>query len=77
MKEAQNPYKVNEEPIIQYKLEAKAWDEGWDARKWQDYDTIIAMHKAILDAKKTLRDIDIWYVKVIAGRMGDDKGKTG
>ena len=48
------------------------WEEGYEARKWEDYDTIIAMHKAILDAKKVLEGINIWYARVIAERTDDD-----
>lgn len=72
----QCPYEVDGVPILQYKLEARAWWEGWNARKWWDFDTIIAMHKAILDARKTLKDIDIWYAKVIAERTDNENNQV-
>ncbi len=67
----QNPYKVGDSPILQFWLEAKAWDEDWEARKWQDFDLIIAMNKARLDCIEMLKDAGIWYDKVIAGKVND------
>ena len=71
MNNKHNPY-VNPDtgqPILQFNLEAKAWDEGWEARKWQDFDLIIAMNKSRLDCIKMLKDAGTWYDKVIAGKI--------
>ena len=71
MNKVQCPYDINGEPIIQFKEQSKEWWEGWEARKWQDYDLIIAMNKARLDCIKMLKDTGIWYDKVIAGKVND------
>ena len=62
-----NPYKGEK---------GKIWAEGYDAKKWEDFDTIIAMNKARKDALKILEEQGIWYDRVIAGKVknGRDSG---
>jgi len=70
------PYEVDGVPIPRFKGKARAWHEGWDARKWHDFDVVIAMHKAMLDAMKRLEETEKWYNRVIRGRL-DDKEEAG
>lgn len=65
MSQKQNPYRVGERPIPQFKQEAKAWDEGFEKAKRDDFDAIVAMHNALLGAKKAITDVIKWYTAVI------------
>lgn len=62
-----NPYKVDGEIIPQFKQEARTWDEGYAVCKKDMIDKLTEMDNALKDARKALKNIHDWKVRIING----------
>ncbi len=73
MNNKHNPY-VNpdtEQPVLQFNLEAKVWDEGYGACRKDDFAILADMHNTLLEMMASLRRVQGKYAQRMARGVND------
>jgi len=70
-----NPYEVDGKPIIQFKLEARAWYDGYGACRKDDFEILNEMHKTLQEEQAVLRRLHNKYVELMARGVSENSGK--